>query len=195
MDENPFKNQEKLNTKVEIAKREDWEELKKLRLFAIKSKDGHFFGVTDKSVKEEETQSEEAWNKYFFDNNGFVAISRYGSEIVGMGMAFKNNDEENFWRMRSNYLKPEFRKMGLGLKMFATTLNEIRKSGGKKVSLNIEVGNKESMGIALKFGFKIINSKSVKLETGEEFKYDNLDLENLDDPEVIKKIDDVLNAG
>jgi len=187
--------QEKIDIKVEIATGKDLLALRDLRLLAIQSKDGHVFAATRESVEREMALTEEKWREYFFSNNGFVSVSRYGAEIVGMNLAFEKAPEENLWRMRALYIKPEFRKMGIGVRMFSMGLREIIRLGGKKVSANIEVGNKDSWNLVTKFGFKKVSSGSVELETGETFHYDDVELDDLDDPELIKKIKEVLNAG
>ena len=108
----PPSKQEKLKIEFGFAGPEDLGALKILREEAIKSQDAHTFASTSESVKQETSRTEEEWKKFFFDNNGFVAVARSGSEIVGMNLGLEKKPEEKMWRMRALYVKPGFRKTG-----------------------------------------------------------------------------------
>ena len=90
------------------------------------------------------------------------------------------------WRVRNAYVKPGFEGLGVQSKMIALRLREIIKRGGIKAITGIHVDNVISIHNAEKFGFKIT-------EKIDENWY-QMEL-NLTDSEVIKKIQNALNAG
>ena len=190
MTEDPFKNkQERLAVKIEIARPEDWKKYKEIWLQAIKSPEREMFASTYELIREEEKRVDEEWQGDIFKGDKlrsdmFVLLSWKDFEVVGMNRA--EEEEPGVWYLSSAYVKPEFRG-GLGTRMFATRLKEILKRGGRKVTGAVKKNNLRNIHIAEKFGFKIVG------ETGSGQGY-LIELD-LTDEKVIKKIDDVLNAG
>ena len=182
MNEDPFNNkQEKLAIRVELAKPEDWQLCKDLRILAITGEDSEMFDMTPEKVAEELAKSDQEWKNEASSDDMFSVLARNGSEAVGLGRA---RFFEGSWRIRNGYVKPEFRNMGIQQKMSALRLREIQKRGGIKAITGIKMDNPISLHNAEKFGFKIV-------EEDDGWYYLASDLT---DPEVIKKIDEVLNA-
>ncbi len=149
--------QEQSDIKMEVAKPENWEAYKELRLLAIgKTKSG----PDDEQIIEEEARSKEEWQKDLSGENKFLMLSWNGTEAIGMGLA-EEKDEKGVWKMWSGYVKPEFRG-GVGKRMFEARLNEIRRRGGKKVTLYVKSENKRSIHIAESFGFKKMGTGASK---------------------------------
>lgn len=192
MTEDPFKNkqqkQEELVT-VRLASPKDWKECKKLRVMVIKGKDAEMFGITpeerEEIIKEEEAEDEKEWEEKLLGSDAFGVLAWNGSNPIGIGLA-KKREEKGDWYIYSGYVKPDSRG-GVGKKMFSMRLEEIRKRGGKKVMLGVKAINKISISIAESFGFK-------KAEYVDEKDGFYMELEDVNAPEVIKKIDEVLNA-
>mgnify|MGYP001618423029 CR=1 FL=1 len=182
MNENPLENKEKLAIRVEIAKSEDWQACKELRLLSITGEDAKMFGQTPEEVQAQINKSEQEWRKETASDEMFSVLAWNSSEPVGLGRV---NKVEGMWRIRNGYVKPEFRNMGIQQKIIALRLQEIKKRGGTKVRTGIKINNPTSLHVAEKFGFKVI-------KTDESWYIMESDLTN---PEVIKKIDEALNAG
>jgi ribosomal protein S18 acetylase RimI-like enzyme len=185
--ENINPSQEKLNVKIEIARPEDWEAYKKLRLLAVTGQDTDMFGVTPEEAEQEKTRSDREWQVDLSRDDMYILFSTKGSEAIGMAR-IKKTGEDNVWSISSIYVKPESRG-GVGRKLYAASLSEIKKRGGIKVEVGINVVNSKSIGLAESFGFK-----NVMFSDSKGRKWNELDLD-LTNPEVIKKISDVLNAG
>lgn len=194
MEENPFKNKEKLAIKIEIATEKDWEACKDIRLEAITSEDADMFAITSEKVKKEQGKNENDWRKDLQRDDLFVVLSWNGSQAVGINLVLKKKEE--VWHAEFGYVKKEFRSQGIHTKMLARDLSEIIKKGGKKVTGNVLADNVASLNVCEKFGFKKINDQleKVVLESGTEHDFFRMELD-LTNPEVIKKIDNVLNAG
>jgi ribosomal protein S18 acetylase RimI-like enzyme len=185
MDKDPFKNklsQEKLALKIEIALEKDWESYKNLRLEAINGADKDMFGP--KAAARDREKTDEEWQDDLVpQENKFTVLSWAGSLPVGMGAA-REKEETGFWHVGSDYVKPEHRG-GTGRKILAFRLKEIINRGGKKVEAGIKPGNRPSMRLYESIGFN---------EAGVNGGWQMVEID-LTDPEVISRIDGILNAG
>lgn len=176
--------QEKLNIKIEIATPKDWEDCKKIVLEGITGNDAQMFGLTQEKIENVKERTREIWRDFLEeDENEFVLLCRDNSETIGIITAKKENQE---WYVGSLYIKENFRRKGIGAKLFATCLNEIRNRGAEKITLGIKANNFKSINLVSSFHFK-------RLEDSSEAWFYML-LDNVNDPEVIKKINEVLNA-
>jgi hypothetical protein len=146
---------EKLDLKIEVAKEEDWEQYKNLRLIAMTSEDKEMLGSTPELVEKARARTDQEWKDDITAKNMFVMLSKNGSEAIGMGIA-ADDLENGIWRMGSGFVKPEFRNTPerVGRNMFAARLEEIKKRGGKKVMIGVKAVNATSIHIAESFGFK-----------------------------------------
>jgi L-amino acid N-acyltransferase YncA len=187
--ENKKPNQEKLEVRIEIATPKDWEAYKELWLLAITGKDAEMFGRSSspEQIEEVKNRTEEEWQDFLSQENRFYVLLWEGSRAIGTGMA-KKRDEEKDWWMGSGYVREDFRNKDIGKKIFAARLNEIRNRGGIKIRMGVKTINMASIHIADSFNFK-------KIEEGAGPQGFNMELEDVSNPEVIKKINDVLNAG
>ncbi len=201
MNENIFKNQqakqERLLVKVELAKPENWKECKELRLLELTDDTAEMFAAGPKhpeKLEEEQKRGEKEWREDLSPENKsmFFVLSWHNSNAVGLGRAIQKT--EGIWHMGWAYTKKEFRKKGFGTKNSARRLKEIIERQGKKVTIAVKATNKESISIAKNFGFESDDKIPTKLQ--KVFKYRGYYMElDLTNPEVIKKINDVLNAG
>jgi ribosomal protein S18 acetylase RimI-like enzyme len=173
--------------KVEIATPDEWEAYRDLRLQAITGKDADMYSITSdpERLEKVKNRSEEEWKNDLSRPDVFVVITRSNSEVIGIGVARKK--EEEIWHMGAGYTKEEFRGIGVGKKMFAKRLDEIVKRGGKKVTVGAKHTNTRSIHISESFGFKLVN-QGLYPTRHEEYLME-LDLT---DPEVIKKINETL---
>lgn len=181
--------QEKPAVELRLAGPEDWRVCKELRLLQHSGNDAGMFGVTPENrnqrISKIEIKNEEEWKKELSDENIFIVLPWVGSEVAGIGSAKKREIEKD-WYIFSGYVKENFRSMGIGKKMFAARLEEIRKRGGVKVMLSVKAVNATSIQIAEFFGFK-------KREEGSSSEGFYMELKDVNNSEVIKKIEEVLN--
>ena len=180
--------QEKLDVRIEIAGPKDWEAYKKIILEAINGNDAYMLGMTPEKVRALNTRIDKIWqNALVKDNDRFVLLSWNDSEVVGTINAKK---EEKDWYVGSLYVKQDenFRHKGVGQKMFAACLQEIQNRGGEKITLGVKASNYKSINLVEPFHFK--QPEDVSFQEGFY-----MTLNNVNDPEVIEKINEVLNAG
>ncbi len=190
MNENPLKNKhEKLNIKVEIADSEkDWQICKELRLESIDGPDAEMLGFVEKDTEAqdvkiaEHVKTKEKWMEETNSKTMFSVLAWADSRPVGLGRVRK---VENLWRVRNDYVRKEFRNRGIQPKMIALRLREIIRRGGVLAITNIRTDNLPSLRNAEKFGFKVVDT-----EGGWHRMESDLTL-----PEVVKKINEALNAG
>ena len=193
----PGYNKEKLQVKVELATPENWKECKRLRLLELTGEDAEMFGAGPKhpeKLEEEQKRGEKEWREDLSPENKdvFFVLSWKGPNAVGLGRASQRG--EGVWRMAWGYTEKSFRKQGFGTKNFALRLKNIIERGGKKVTIGVKANNKDSISLAKSFDFKTDDTIPIKLQ--KMFKYSGYNMElDLSNPEVIKKINEVLNAG
>jgi ribosomal protein S18 acetylase RimI-like enzyme len=191
--ENRKSGQEKPDVRIEIATEKDWEVYRDLRLEAIDSADAEMLGFTPGERESEEKKitekkkTEADWRKDLSNPDIFISLSLEGADVVGMGSARKREKEKD-WYMGSGYIKKNFRGRGIGEKMFAARLNEIRIRSGEKVTIGVKASNARSIHIAELFGFKKVKSYSSILGF-------SMELKDVNDPVVIDKISEILHAG
>ena len=179
-------NQEKY-FKVEVAKPEDWEKYRDLRIQAITGTDKDMYRITSfpERVEKIKNRTEAEWKNDLSGPDIFVVLSWNGSDPIGMGLARKT--EEKSWHMGAGYTKENFRGMGVGKKMFAKRLDEIRRRGGTKVTVGAKMINTRSIHISESFGFKRVDKDT------HPSHYEECLMElDLTDSEVILKISEAL---
>lgn len=185
MKENRIETEPKIE--VKLATQDDWKACKDLRLESI-TLYPEVYGLTEEEFEEENNQSDEEWKKETDSETMFSVLAWDGSKAVGLGRTRRINN--NSWFIRNGYVKKEFWGRGLQPRMIALRLLEITKRGGIKAITGVKVDNNKSIKNLESFGFKTFQTK---LQNGEEFYM--MELDNLNSPEVIKKINEVLNAG
>lgn len=187
--EDPFKQKENLSLEMVIATAADWRFFQALKLEALKGKDAYMFGVTpenkDAKILEEQLRGERGWKRRLSGHDAFGILAWNESKPIGMSLA-EYRAKEDDWYIYSGYVQEDFRG-GVGKKLFAKRLEEIIKRGGKTVTVAVKSKNKISIAIAESFGFK----KTEKDSSQEGF---YMELDDVNKPEVILKINEVLEA-
>ncbi len=176
--EDPFENkkpkQEQL-VRVEIAKPEDWQAYKEMRLLAINGKEEEICDITSEEAVNEMARTDEEWEKNFREDlssgNIFVVLSWAGSEVVGLGR-IRKIDSEGTWHMGSAYLKKNFRQGFTSIKMFNIGAEEIKKREGKKITIELNIKNPKSPRMAKLLGFKRVGTVSVSGVEKEKMELD-----------------------
>lgn len=170
MNENPFENKplppsnpninnEQLKATIEIAKLEDWEKVKELRLLSITGKDAKMFNATPESIKREQERTEKEWKKFLSNKSEFFILSQIGSETVGMIRAWKKKNGED-WHLGWAYIKEEFRGKNIGKELYEMPLDEIKKRNVKTVTAFIYKDNQKSIHLAESVGFKKVTDEA-----------------------------------
>ena len=184
MSEDPFKNrQERLDVRVELAKPEDWQEVKRLRLESITGPSASMFGLTSEKTRLEIEKDDAEWIKETASDTMFSVLAWKGSKTVGLGRVRLVSGD--VWWLRNDYVVSSSERMGLHKKMIALRLREIIEGRkGVKAGVGIEKTNDVSLNNYKYFGFSITDE--------DDFGY-SLELD-LTQPKVINKINEVLNA-
>jgi ribosomal protein S18 acetylase RimI-like enzyme len=196
LDRNRENDSEKLGIKIELATPDDWESCKRMRVELLSSSDASMIvnvkSEIDKKLKKEEVKKEKEWKEELSDKNKFTFLSKNGSEVIGMGRA--KQKKKGTWVLYSGYIRKEFQGKGIGKRMFALRLKEIINRGGIKALVGVRINNDKSMNIAKYFDFKTKNILSASMMAKKillpKWKVLEADLTN---PEIIKKIENVLN--
>lgn len=187
--EDPFKKQEKLDIKIRVAGLEDWEIFKSLKVESLESGDSRFFGSSEEDnlarLDEIKKSDQKFWEEKLSGDDSFGVLALNQNEPIGIGLA-RRDDQLGGWYIISGFVKEDFRG-GIGKKIFAARLREIVNRGGKKVAVHAKKFNERSIHIAESFGFQKIRESS----DHQRFIFE---LEDVSNPEVIKKINEVLNA-
>ena len=182
--------QEKLHIEAGIARPEDWEKLRDLRL-AILDSDGEVAASSEKEILKIKKRTDQEWKNVFFGEGRFSVLVSSGSETAGMGRA---NKYQGHWYLFNLGVKKEFRGIGLGATITALRLQEIGARGGKEVYAFVKDGNIESIKNAESFGFRRINTLLAKMKKAWNSGFALMKLDDVNAPEVVERINEVLNA-
>lgn len=95
----------------------------------------------------------------------FIAIEK--DKVVGIivGKIYRTLRVAGYERrgyLSNLYVKPEFRKKGIGGKLFKTAIDWLKKKKSKAVTLEIHTENKDKVNFYHKYGFKDFTIKMVK---------------------------------
>ena len=169
----------------------DLDRLIKFRLAALEGKDRKNMTTSEREYKRIKNRTHEEWANIFADNEErFTILVENDSDIIGAGRA---EIRERIWELYNLSVEEGFRRLGIGKQITATRLNEIRIRGGKEVKTHIREGNDPSLGNVGFFGFKRIDSLLGRLQEKLDMGFGEVRLADVNDPEVIRKISEVLD--
>ncbi|MBI5139523.1 GNAT family N-acetyltransferase [Candidatus Nomurabacteria bacterium] len=158
MNEDPFQNkkpgQEQLEVRVEVAKPEDLEAYKNIRIESV-TLNPEAFGLT---LERALSKTDDDWRAELSGDKKFFVLAVSGTDVKNaksIAGAFKGL-EEGVWRVIAVYTKPEFRKRGISERVLSKVLEEISKRGGLKAVLTVTDRPEQEAARALykKLGFK-----------------------------------------
>lgn len=187
--------QEKLDVNIRFAKVDDWQTVRGIRLEALDSPDQKkFIGLHPEWAEVERNRTTEEWKEILSDKDQFIVLTYLDNKLIGSGAGGKNTNEEGTYGIGRAYIRDEkdkdgksiTRHKGLGKKQFAFRINEIIKRGGTRITHGVYIENPEMLELSKSFGFKKIS------EEPNEYGFYTMELNNIQDPEFIKKIDEVL---
>lgn len=197
IEHNPLENrkpaQERLDIKFQIANPDEWQKCKELRLISITGPEARMMGLTPERQAEEISKTEQGWRSETNSSEMFSVLAYHGSKAVGLGRTKEVG--KGIWRLRNDYVIPEFRKMGIQPKMLALRLDEIIKRGGVKAIATIRTDNPRSISSVEKLGFQKIGLLKRVIQLGRsafEWHVFELDLIN---SSVVEKINEVLKEN
>lgn len=187
---------EKLDVKIERAQPDDWEACKIMRIKALESADSGKLETNSKTLEKklefEKQKTEEEWRKELSSENTFIFLPKKNQVPIGIGRI--SQIKKNIWILHNGYIEKEFQGKGIGKKMFVTRLNEIIKHGGIKAWTSVKVNNEKMLHLAKSFGFREMTPMEILMRAkriiSKQWKPMETDLTN---PEILKKIKEVLN--
>lgn len=136
---------------ITIATPDQWKSCKKLRLTSLKGSEARFFNSSPKLIYQYESMGEKEYKEAFFGENKFTVLVWIEGEAVGMGRGCLQDD--GIWHIYNLYIKPSFRRYGIGTSLLGYILGEIICRGGKKMKTFIHYKNQHSKYVFKKFGF------------------------------------------
>lgn len=104
----------------------------------------------------------ELLNKLIAGSHCFLVCAS-GDEIAGIGRALSDSVSDAY--IQDVFVKPGFRKQGLGGEITMRIINKLRGDGMKWIGL---IATPEAKGVYLRLGFQEINRTAMLLKTGEE---------------------------
>jgi RimJ/RimL family protein N-acetyltransferase len=181
--------QEKLDINIRLATPADWEVFRDLRLEALSSNDQKMFiGDYPEFADRENNMTEDEWKKELANKDIFGVLTFAGTKPIGSASVWKNNEQPGTYGMSRGYINENFQGGGAGKKQLAFRLREIINRGGTRVIHGIYKDNAKMLELSNSFGFKDV--------TGEirEYGFYQRELNDLKNPELLKKIDEILNS-
>lgn len=204
MNENSFENKKSIEqgplVSIDIATEKDWEYYRDLKLkFIANEEDKNMLGITEVKIVEwkENSENPDFWKKEIKpDNLKFVLLAfeepedgqvKEKREALGT-ISAKSTSEKGVWYIYSSYVRSDIRRKGLGEAILATCLDEIELRGGDRASMLVNIENEKQLSLISKFYFRIDKDRKI-------FRDESSFSTDLTDERVIKKINEVLNAG
>lgn len=183
---------EKLELTAELATEKDFEEIKKLMLFAANEEDASLLGTNLK--KQEASFNNSEAKARFFNFDRFVVLARNKNEVVGV--TFARQRELGVWHIPYAYVKPDSRG-DAGIRMLSVGLTKILGKNGKKVEFAVKKKNTKMIKFAKRIGAINKRKHPVLIDKNKNRfgKLGYLMELNLTNPEVIKKLKRASNAG
>lgn len=149
---------------VELTK-DDWQQLRDLRLQALKNAPRAF----DQTVEEASAQSESEWKHKLTTGRYFCA--KEGGKLVGMVCVVKDKGEkrEHVLNVYSVYVAPEARGKGVAKALFDRVMQEASDGVTKKIRLQVASDNESAKGLYENFGFQQVGFLKGELNVDGSF--------------------------
>jgi ribosomal protein S18 acetylase RimI-like enzyme len=141
---------------IKILSSEDWQKLRDIRLFGLKS-DPHAFGG---SFDEEIHRQEPDWRKRLENPDRVFAAVEENNVFISLAGALK--DEEGNWMLVAVYTLPEVRGKGHAQNLTKLVIEEVKKKGAQSIRLMVNVDQADAVRVYEKTGFQI--TKTIKGE-------------------------------
>jgi len=171
---------------------EDLEKLIAFRLAAYESEDRNKIVSSQEEYLRVKNRTHQEWEDIFLESGDrFTLLVSSGSEVVGMARAEFSKD---VWELYNLFVKKEFRGIGISSIITARLLNEIRARGGKEIRAYVKEGNIESLANAESFGLRKVDTILGKLKKTLSKGFWEMKLADVNAPEVVKRINEVLDA-
>lgn len=149
--------QEKLVITVEIAKPEEWEDLRKIRLEALEM-DREAFGS---NLKDEKDKDDQYWRDQLANpEKKFYVIARQGREPVGMTGAYRT-DPQDYWWVFGVYVSGKARGRKIGPQILKRIEQEVKSKGGHKIGLEVREAAEQipAFGMYIDEGYHLIRRR------------------------------------
>jgi len=91
----------------------------------------------------------------YSEPNGCLIIACFGGEIAGC--AALRRISEGVCEMKRMYVKPEFRRKGIGRELAGAIIRKAREQGYKRMRLDTVPTMRAAVGLYRKLGFKVID--------------------------------------
>ncbi len=142
-----------------------WQDYKKLRLEAVENSPQSFLAAVEETNKEKTAD----WKNKI--KNMFFALDDHG-ELVGMIGCYKEQSTklQHIANIVSFYIKPEFRKKGLGREMIKTAIDFAKtKLEVKKVQLGVITTQTPAYELYKSVGFITIGEQKMAIKVGDDY--------------------------
>lgn len=140
---------------------EDWERFRKIRLEALQTDPQAFGGNFENELQENELY----WREKLSNQDRSFYVAEENSDFVATAGARKIDDTE--WMLSTIYTSPSSRGKGISNELLLRIIHEAKKSGVKKVSLNVNSEQENAVDLYKKLGFKIIaEGKGIQMGDG-----------------------------
>lgn len=187
--ETPKNKRENIAFSLEFATENDWEAVRDLRVEAITGKDQKMFiGDNPDWIKFDTDRTEKEWRDEIKDPKNFTILSYADKKLIGMGRGWENPEVPGIYLLGHAYTKEEFRGNDFGKKNFASRIREVIRRHGIHIMLNIWKDNTTMMTLSKSFGLELRSDKP------NDKGFYTMDLSNLENPELLKKLDEVLDS-
>ena len=158
---------ENLQVTIDLAKTEDAEVYRKIRLEAIDQDPEAFDMQNEKKRERQKSRDISEWKKDIQEQ--VVLLAKNDSEVIGLVKGVDRG--QGLWSINNVYLTPAFRKnvngAPIGDEMIKKVLDEIKNRGGQKARLWVKNSNKGATKFYEVLGFKKIETRKAMSIVGK----------------------------
>ncbi len=172
MTEGLSKGPEQQPIEIEVGELSDWQAYRDIRTEAV-TKNPEAYGATLEKIS---ARKDKEWQGDLLEKERFYVFAKKDGSLTGaVSMAGSFKAEKKVWRVIAVYTRPEFRGKGLSEKVIRKILEEIKKRGGTRATLNVTLRTEQDPARAMyaKLGFKEVGTS---LDKGEVISDMELDL-------------------
>jgi ribosomal protein S18 acetylase RimI-like enzyme len=143
----------------------DWQQLKELRLQALKDTPRAY----GRTFAEEASQDEQEWRGKFATGRYFCA--REGGKLVGMLCMVRERGEKvsHIMNVYSVYVSPEARRRGVATALLQRVLTEAADGATRKIRLRVDADSEGAKELYASMGFSEVGYLQDEIREGDEY--------------------------
>lgn len=159
------------NIKIRNAADVGWEAYRDLRLQALREEPHAFGSQHSQELKTSSNEWKERLEKYKQADGNWMIFASDGSKSIGMVGAWQSEDDRKnkTVNLMATFVDQSYRGKGVSKLLMNALIGQLKKSGIKKIKLEVSIKQEAAVQLYSNFGFKIVGEESVQLGDGNYY--------------------------